>query len=164
MDRINDHGDAQGSQIRVTRLVARSGELRIGARTRVTLHFSIFLDSGEEIDTTRRGKPGRFCVGDSNLLPAFEQSLFGLKAGDDEQLVIKNGFGEHVDDNVRVLSTNEFKEPLEVGLVVSFASPEGELPGVVRKLGQKTVEVDFNHPLAGRTLIFDVSILNVEPA
>jgi FKBP-type peptidyl-prolyl cis-trans isomerase SlpA len=147
----------------VSDLVARSGELRIGPRTRVTLHFSIFLDSGEEVDTSRRGKPGRFCVGDGNLLPGFEQALLGLKAGDDEQLIIKNGFGERVDDNVRLLSTDAFKDPLEVGLVVSFASPEGELSGVVRKLGQKRVEVDFNHPLAGRALLFDVSILHVEP-
>ena len=51
----------------------------------------------------------------------------------------------------------------EPGLVVSFAGPGGELPGVVRSVEGDLVVVDFNHPLAGKTLIFDVSILKVEP-
>jgi FKBP-type peptidyl-prolyl cis-trans isomerase SlpA len=46
--------------------------------------------------------------------------------------------------------------------VVSFAAPDGELPGVVRRVFERTVEVDFNHPLAGRRIVFDVSILAVE--
>ena len=144
-------------------LLARSGELRIGPETRVTLHFAILLESGEEVDTTRRGKAATFTVGDGSLLPAFEEALFGLKKGDDEQLLVKNGFGERTEGNVRVLPRDGFTDPLEVGLIVSFASVEGELPGVVQKLGDDWVKVDFNHPLAGRTLVFDVSILRVEP-
>ena len=135
----------------------------VGPGMRVTLHFAILLSTGEEVDTTRRGQPATFSVGDGSLLPAFETALYGLAAGDDEQLAIENGFGEHMASNVRVLARDAFSDSLEIGLVVSFASPEGELPGVVRKLGDDWVEVDFNHPLAGRRLLFDVSILRVEP-
>ena len=53
---------------------------------------------------------------------------------------------------------------LEPGLIVSFAAADGELPGVVRRVFEKTVEIDFNHPLAGRRIVFDVSILEVEDA
>ena len=133
----------------------------------VTLHFAILLADGSEVDSTRRGRPATFVVGDGNLLPGFEEALFGLKAGDDEQLRIapEQGFGVREPKNVQILARDRFptEPPLETGLIVSFAAPDGELPGVVLRLWDDTVEVDFNHPLAGRTLTFDVSIIRVEP-
>ena len=120
------------------------------------------------MDSTRRGKPAVFVVGDGNLLPGFEAALFGLTAGDAAQLEIPaaEAFGERVEANVQRLPRSRFPNPeeLEEGLIVSFAAPDGELPGVVCQLWEETVEVDFNHPLAGRDLVFDVSILKVRPA
>lgn len=151
----------------MTGLVGSSADHRVGEGMQVTLHFSILLADGAEIDSTRHGKPATFAVGDGNLLPGFESALFGLKAGDDEQLHIapEQGFGVREPRNVQVLARDRFpaQPPLEVGLIVSFAAPDGELPGVVLRLWEDTVEVDFNHPLAGRQLRFDVSIIRVEP-
>ena len=131
----------------------------------MTLHFSLLLDSGEEIDTTRRGRPATLQIGDGNLLPGFEQALIGMQAGDDAQLRIEavDAFGAHREENVQLLPRSQFKTDLvpEPGLIVSFAGPGGELPGVVRRVMESQVEVDFNHPLAGRTIVFDVSILEV---
>jgi FKBP-type peptidyl-prolyl cis-trans isomerase SlpA len=125
------------------------------------------LESGEEIDTTRRSRPATFTVGDGSLLPGFEQAMFGLAAGADEQLRIKaaDGFGELREENLRFMPRGQFGPGVvpEPGLVVSFAGPGGELPGVVRSIEGDLVVVDFNHPLAGKNLIFDVSILKVEP-
>jgi FKBP-type peptidyl-prolyl cis-trans isomerase SlpA len=138
----------------------------IAPDTRVTLHFSLLLDSGEEIDTTRRGRPATFTVGDGSLLPGFEQALMGLTAGADEQLRIPaaDAFGQPREENVRLIPREQFRQDivLEPGVVVSFASTGGELPGVVRSLQGDLVAVDFNHPLAGRNLILDVTILKVE--
>ena len=149
-------------------LIGSSESLRIGESMEVTLHFSILLESGDEVDTTRRGKPAVFVVGDGNLLPGFEAALFGMTAGDAAQLEIPaaNAFGERVEGNVQRLPRSRFPNSAElaVGLIVSFAAPDGELPGVVQRLWDETVEVDFNHPLAGRDLVFDVSILKVRPA
>jgi FKBP-type peptidyl-prolyl cis-trans isomerase SlpA len=106
-------------------------------------------------------------VGDGNLLPGFEAALMGMRAGDDAQIVLppEEAFGVHNRDNVRLLERERFRDvELEPGLVVSFAAADGELPGVVRRLFERTVEVDFNHPLAGRPVVFDVSILRVEDA
>ena len=75
----------------------------------------------------------------------------------------EQAFGEHRRDNVQLIARERFRGvDLEPGTIVSFAAPDGELPGVVRRLFDRTVEVDFNHPLAGRRIVFDVSILNVE--
>ena len=76
-------------------LIARQGDLPIGPGTRVTLHFSIHLAGGEEVDTTRRGKPAVFTVGDGNLPEGFEKALCGLRRGADERIPIAPdaGFG-----------------------------------------------------------------------
>lgn len=148
-------------------LISSSESLKIADGLAVTLHFAILLPEGDEVDSTRRGKPATFVMGDGNLLPGFEAALIGLTAGDDEQLAIPaaQAFGERVAGNVQRLPLDRFPNAseLEVGLIVSFAAPDGELPGVVTQLWEETVEVDFNHPLAGRDLVFDVSILKVEP-
>ena len=137
----------------------------IGDNSRVTLHFAVLLESGEEVDTTRRGRPATFEIGDGSLLPGFEDALRGMQAGDDAQIELEPGqaFGEHRRENVQLIARERFRDvDLEPGTIVSFAAPDGELPGVVRRLFDRTVEVDFNHPLAGRRIVFDVSILNVE--
>jgi FKBP-type peptidyl-prolyl cis-trans isomerase SlpA len=88
-----------------------------------------------------------------------------MRAGDDAQIPLEPGeaFGEHQEGNVRRLPVDGFGGiDLEPGLLVSFRSPEGELPGLVKHVDGNMVEVDFNHPLAGRRIIFDVSILRVE--
>ncbi len=141
-------------------------DLAVGPGTRVTLHFAVLLATGEEVDTTRRGRPARFEVGDGSLLPGFEAALVGMRPGDDAQIELPpaRAFGERQRDNVRLMERDRFAGlELEPGLVVSFNAGDGELPGVVRQVFERTVEVDFNHPLAGRPIVFDVSILKVEP-
>ena len=152
-------------------IIASSNAHRVVMGSRVRLHFSILLASGEEVDTTRRGKPAEFVVGDGNLLPGFEAALIDMRAGDDAQIPLKaaQAFGDHNDANVQRLPLDQFDgmqddgPRLEEGLIVSFAGPGGELPGVVKKIYESTVLVDFNHPLAGRDVVFDVSLLRVEP-
>jgi len=160
-------------------LLARQGDIAIGPGTRVTLHFALHLASGEEIDTTRRGAPATFTVGDGSLPAGFETALFGLRRGDDERIPIAaaDGFGARRKENIRTLRRADFPndQDLTPGMMIAFAVPgavpeavpeaaNGELPGVVRSTSKDTVAVDFNHPLAGRDLVFDVTILRVEVA
>ena len=65
-----------------------SQELRIGPDREVTLHFALKLENGDVVDSTFDKQPATFKVGDGNLLPGFEQALFGLKAGD--RVIIDN--------------------------------------------------------------------------
>ena len=139
----------------------------IGPESEVTLHFSLMLPSGEEIDSTRNGKPAKFTVGDGNLLPGFEQALMGQSAGFSEQITLapEDAFGEHNPGNVQLIDRTRFthvNETLEPGLMISFQAPDGELPGVIQEVYEGTVKIDFNHPLSGQLIIFDVAILDVK--
>ncbi|MGD8177224.1 FKBP-type peptidyl-prolyl cis-trans isomerase [Marinimicrobium sp. ARAG 43.8] len=144
-------------------------QLPIGPGTTVTLHFALSLRDGREIDSNFEGEPASFTVGDGSLLPGFEKAMFGLKSGDKEQFVIppEDGFGEHNPANMQDIPRDQFGPEIELkeGLMLSFADAQkAELPGVVRQFDEESVVIDFNHPLAGRDIVFDVAILNVEPA
>jgi len=150
----------------LSQIIAREPFARrsIEAGMRVTLHFSLLLEDGREVDTTRRGKPASFVLGDGNLPEAFERCLIGLKPADDRQFTMpaEEAFGVWRVENLRWLPMDRFAGMApEPGLVVSFREPGGETPGVIRSLKPDEVEVDFNHPLAGRDLIFDVSVIAV---
>lgn len=130
----------------------------------MTLHFCLRLASGEEIDSTK--EPAVFVVGDGNLPAGFERSLLGLRAGDERsfQICPEQGFGEARTENVRILTRKDFPADMELleGLVVSFADHQKtELPGVVKELKDDKVIVDFNHPLSGKDLLFEVKILDL---
>lgn len=143
--------------------------LVIGPDRQVTLHFSLSFMDGAVIDTTRNGEPATFVVGDESLLPGFERALFGLKAGDRRSIFIEaqSGFGEYNEANVHYFPRSQFDPSvtLEEGVVISFADPsKSELPGVVKKVEGERVQIDFNHPLAGKDLTFEVEIFEVQAA
>lgn len=141
-------------------------ETRIGQNTEVTLHFALHLENGDTVDSTFDKAPAVFKVGDGNLLPGFENALFGFKAGDKRKLTIapENAFGQHNPQNVQVMPRSQFEGmELSEGLLVIFNDAANtELPGVVKAFDDNQVTIDFNHPLAGKSLNFEVEILDVK--
>jgi FKBP-type peptidyl-prolyl cis-trans isomerase SlpA len=143
--------------------------LTFGPGTRVTLHFALRLVDGKVIDSNFEREPATFTVGDGNLLQGFEKAMIGLQEGDRKILTIKpeDGFGQRNPNNVQEIARNQFGSDIELeeGLMLSFADAQKtELPGVVKRFNDDVVIVDFNHPLAGRDILFEVAILNIEPA
>ena len=138
----------------------------VGQGARVSLHFSIELESGELVDSTRDKSPATFEYGDGNLLPGFEQALLGLTAGDKTRVRIapEQGFGMRNPNNLQRYAVTDFKDiELEPGLIINFSDPsQGVLPGIVDSIDGDRVTIDFNHPLAGKMLYFDVEITAVE--
>ena len=143
-------------------------EQRIGPDKEVTLHFALKLANGDVVDSTFDKQPATFKVGDGNLLPGFEVALYGFKAGDKRSLQIEpeSAFGQPNPQNVQVMPRSQFADmELSEGLLVIFNdAANAELPGVVKSFDDSQVTVDFNHPLAGKTLSFDVEIIEVRPA
>jgi FKBP-type peptidyl-prolyl cis-trans isomerase SlpA len=139
---------------------------RVAAGSRIRLHFSLALDDGDVVDSNFDGQPATCVVGDGSLPEGFEQLLLGLGAGARERFVVppEQAFGPHREDNVQVFKRGRFAGMmLQEGLVVSFAdAASAELPGVVTAIDGERVTVDFNHPLAGKTLVFQVHIIDVE--
>ena len=84
-------------------------DVRIGPDKEVTLHFALKLDNGDVVDSTFDKNPATFKVGDGNLLPGFEQAIYGLKAGDKRSLEIspEQGFGQGNPQNIQVMPRSQ---------------------------------------------------------
>lgn len=140
----------------------------VSEKCRVSLHFAIRLEEGDEIDNNFGGQPATFEIGDGNMLPGFEQAMFGMVAGQKEIHTItpENGFGMPNPANEQRFKPSVFDSETELspGVVMTFQDAANtDLPGVIKSVTEDEVIVDFNHPLAGRTLQFEVEILSVEP-
>jgi len=141
--------------------------MSIQTGSEVVLHFSIKLSDGSVADSTKvNNKPAKLIIGDGNLTEGFEQCLLGLKQGDEKSFTLQpeQAFGQPNPDNIYYLDRDKFGAdvPPEEGTIVAFTQPDGsELPGVIRDVAGQSVTVDFNHPLSGQVLTFDVEILEV---
>ena len=140
----------------------------------ICLHFSLALSSGEIIDSNYSGQAASFRLGDGSMLPGFEALLIGLKMGEEIEhlLQAEQAFGPVNPDNRHRIGIAKFKHlledesiPTEVGSVVSFRDAAGsDLPGVITAIAEDSVSVDFNHPLAGKPILFKARIMSVIPA
>lgn len=136
----------------------------ISKTSQITLHFELALDDGQLVDSNFDKAPAEFKFGDGSLLEAFEDVLLGLKEGDEREFVMppEKAFGQHNPNNVQLMPRSQFDMDLEEGMIVSFSDVgKNELPGVIALIGDDEVTVDFNHPLAGRTLTYRVKIVSV---
>lgn len=143
-----------------------SNEIR--QHSEVIMHFDLKLEDGSAADSTRvNNKPAKLVLGDGSLTPGFEAALLGLCEGDKKAITISadDAFGMPNPDNVHHMDRSRFAADVELeeGMIMGFTQPDGsEVPGIIRQVAGDSVTVDFNHPLAGQTVIFDVEILSVK--
>ncbi|MBB3170119.1 FKBP-type peptidyl-prolyl cis-trans isomerase [Simiduia aestuariiviva] len=136
---------------------------------KLAIHFALKLRDGSVVDSNFEGEPAEFCLGDGNLLPGFERCLLGMAQGQRETFVVspEQGFGQANPNNIQVMPRSTFAPDMNLaeGLVVSFADAQkAELPGVIKAFNDTEVTVDFNHPLAGQEILFDVEVVRLEVA
>ncbi|ENB2087238.1 FKBP-type peptidyl-prolyl cis-trans isomerase [Vibrio alginolyticus] len=134
----------------------------------VTLHFTIKMQDGSVADSTHNmGKPAKFIMGDGSLSENFEQCLIGLETGAQKAIELKaeDAFGMPNPDHIHYMDRTKFvgDAEVEVGTIMAFSGPDGmEIPGIITEIAGDSVTVDFNHPLAGQDVTFEVEILSVE--
>lgn len=136
----------------------------------VTMHFDVRLKDGSVAESTRNiGQPMIFQMGQDFFSAKLEAQLLGLSVGAKPKIMLlpEDAFGEAHPANVYQVPRSQFRgelaSQLEVGLIVTFSQRDGrELPGVIRALDDSEVTVDFNHPLAGQVILFDIEIIDVK--
>lgn len=151
-----------------------SAPTKIAQGCQLSLHFSLALADGQLIDSNFEAPPASFKLGDGSMLPGFEDALLGLSPEQKLEVLLEpeQAFGEVNPKNLQKFPVAKFKYlleddliPTEVGSVVSFKDAGGfDLPGVVAAISQHNITVDFNHPLAGKQILFKAHIIAVIPA
>ncbi|MCL9781379.1 FKBP-type peptidyl-prolyl cis-trans isomerase [Vibrio sp. S4M6] len=135
--------------------------------SKVTLHFTIKMKDGSVADSTHNmGKPAQLVIGDGSLSDNFEKHLIGMQANQSKaiELVAQDAFGMPNPDNVHHMDRSKFvgDAEVEVGTIMAFSGPDGaEIPGIITDIAGDSVTVDFNHPLTGQDVTFEVEILSI---
>ena len=136
----------------------------------VAVDYTLTVD-GKIADRSRPGQPLEFIFGTGMLLPKFEAAIVGKEPGEKASFTLApaDGYGEIVDDAIVDLPKTIFmvdgklaEDILFVGSQIPMANAQGQrMLGVVKEIGDDSVKMDFNHPMAGKTLNFDVEVISV---
>jgi len=133
----------------------------------VSLEYTLKDEGGQVLDTNKGGDPLVFTQGQQQIIRGLEKELIGMRPGDEKKVVVKpeDGYGPVVPNAQTEVPKDAIpKEGLKVGTALTARSGSGDVrPVVVKEIKETTVVLDLNHPLAGKTLFFDVKVLGVEP-
>ena len=129
----------------------------------VSIHYKVVdADSDELIDSSAGGEPMTYLHGAGNIIPGLEQALEGRAVGDSFDVTVPaaDAYGEYSADRVQKVPREAFAEipDLQTGLKVTAQTEIGAIELVVTEIGEDEVTVDANHPLAGKSLAFSVSV------
>lgn len=135
--------------------------------TVVGIDYRLTVPDGTEVDTTEGRGPMEYLHGHQNIIPGLEKELEGHEVGDALEVTVGpgEGYGEHEPERVVQVEKEQLGFEPELGAVVSARLPDGrEQHLLIAEIEDDNVTLDGNHPLAGQTLTFEVSIASIREA
>lgn len=138
----------------------------VGPTSKVRLHYRIRLEDGTVVESSYDRRPLEFTMGQQMVLPAFEQALLGLREGETRTFVVppECAYGEYRADRVIEMRRGEIGSHLSLraGTTLPIRLPSGSVAEVrIVRVTPQSITVDANHPLAGKKLIFEVTLLKI---
>jgi FKBP-type peptidyl-prolyl cis-trans isomerase SlyD len=143
--------------------------MKVGKGSVVSVDYELRLGDGKVVDASEPGQPLSYIHGEGQIVPGLERALEGLSAGDARSVVVEpgDGYGPRDARGVQEVPRNAFPAEMvpQAGMELMAEGPEGEsVPFVIREVRPETVVIDLNHPLAGETLHFAVTIREIRAA
>ena len=131
----------------------------------VTVEYTLTVDE-EVVDSSEQGQPLKYTHGEGKLLSGLSQGLEGMKEGEQKEITIQpeEAYGQVNPQAVREIPRSNLPQGVEpkVGMVLQAQSPDGRtIPVMIKEVKEDTLVIDFNHPLAGKELHFDVKVTEV---
>lgn len=135
----------------------------------VTMNFTLKDDQGNIVDSTAGQESFSFISGNKQILPKLEDKIGEMLIGSKKSVVLsaEDGYGEYKEEAVRTVNRSEFPADTEIEIGQGFfaTAPDGKhVQFFIKKIDGENVEVDFNHPLAGKELHFEVELLDLREA
>ncbi len=146
---------------------AKEGSAKIADGATVSLEYTLTLEDHRVMDTNVGREPMTYRQGAHEIVPGLEKALNGVAKGEKKRVVVKpsDAYGEVDPKAVQEVKKSMIPEQArKVGAQLEAKGPDGQsMFPTVTEVKEETVVLDFNHPLAGKTLIFDVTVLDVQP-
>lgn len=133
---------------------------------KVKVHYKGSLQDGTVFDSSENRQPLEFTIGQGMVIPGFEKGVVGMREGDTKVISMEaeNAYGSYREDLIGVVDRSRIPEDinLNIGMVLQVRSPEGSVTNVVvSKITENDVTLDMNHPLAGKDLCFEVTLVEI---
>lgn len=142
--------------------------MQITSGSVVVFDYTLTDDDKDIIDSSKGSEPLAYIQGEGQIVPGLEKAMEGKKAGDSFKVSIspEEGYGVHDPENISVVPADQIEggEELEEGMQLHTEGEFGEQTVIITKIVGNEVTIDGNHPLAGLTLHFDITIRDVRPA
>ncbi len=139
--------------------------MKIENNSVVRFHYTVSEAGAAEVENSRIGDPVAILIGHRNIIPGVEDALIGHEAGDTFDVTVppEEGYGERREGLTQRMSKKVFPKnaPLHVGEQIVLKTDHGPRMVTVKKVGMTVVDVDLNHPLAGKTLDFAIEVVEV---
>ena len=134
----------------------------------VSLQYTLSGEDGKTIESNKGKEPLKYTHGNHQIVPGLEKNLAGMKMGEEKRVKVipEDGYGPVDPKGFQEFPKEKIPtEALKVGTLLVARGPQGQkVPVRVHEIKEKTVVLDLNHPMAGKTLVFDVKILDIQPA
>ena len=132
----------------------------------LTLHYRISLENGQPLISTFESTPATMQLGKGDIAPTLERCLAGVTVGELHTFLLEpeNAFGAHQADLVEKVRLEDFPDGAEVEpmVIMEFTAPDGtRYPGLIREVLDTHAVIDFNHPLAGKSIRFEVEVIGI---
>jgi peptidylprolyl isomerase len=136
------------------------------AGDKVKVHYTGKLEDGTVFDSSKDREPLEFNLGGGNVIPGFENGILGMEVGESKTLTIApdQAYGQPNPDLVATVERKQFPDNIkpEVGLQLQMSQPNGQpLNVTITNIKGDSITLDANHPLAGKTLVFDIELVAV---
>lgn len=137
--------------------------------SKVTLDYEGRLEDGTVFDSSTHGDhshPLEFEVGSGQVIPGFESAVMGMSVDEEKEFSIEpeNAYGQRDDRLTKEIPRSALPpepEP-QKGMTLMMRTPQGDIPVMISEVKPESVVLDFNHPLAGKKLIFKIKVLKIE--
>jgi len=142
--------------------------MKITKDTVASFHYTLTDDAGAELESSRDAQPTAYLHGRNGILPALEAKLADKAAGDLIQAILapEDAYGMKQEERITRVPIKHlvYKGKLRPGMTVHLNTSQGRQPVTIVKAGRHSANIDTNHPLAGKTLQFDIEIVDVRAA
>lgn len=137
----------------------------------VSIDYTLRLDDGEVIDSSEGREPLQYMQGRGQIVPGLERELYGLNVGDEKAVTVnaEDGYGDYDEERLQRVPLDAFPDDMELeeGMSVRMRDVNSDqlFDAVIDEVDDEAVTLDFNHPLAGETLFFEIKVVDLrEPS
>lgn len=136
-------------------------------KNNVSVHYTGTLENGEIFDSSRDREPLSFEVGAGQMIPGFEKAVKGMKLNETKKITIEpsDAYGELKPDMVQKINKEQLPPELtvHVGQQLTSQMPDGQqIVVTVKDIAEDEITIDANHPLAGKTLNFEIEVVDIK--